>query len=677
MDENLARLNKIYPNGQFALIPKYNEEQWKDREYDSALDTKAAINKWKSKPLCYEEACKAVDEGYRIGWIVPKGYVVIDVDNGDDDRSQEYLERLLRKWEVKYSYNYTSRGIHILFKDPSESIKSDSHTKCPINIMIDTRANNTGYIILPCNDPHREWGKWNDYVEDIPYFMYPCIKDTTPSFIGMVNGDGRNEALFKWRTKLEQSQKLSAEQVEKCIRIINENMFDEPMPNNELFKTVLRSRDKVDKKLLAETKENVYNKLADEIIGQYDIISRGDYFYKFNGVYYKSMDPIELEKMIHFEYNKNITKAGRAEVMEFIKVKTQVSPDEFDKDWHKIACKNGILNLVTGEVEIANKTEINTIYIPWEYNPDPVYSPRIDEFMKQITGGDIIKMEFLYQIAGYCLLKKNLFQKFFIFQGEGGTGKSTYQELIHMLVGGDENCSHIALANFDKDYYLAGLVSKLVNLDDDVVDGKMLENTGRFKSAVAGNEIEARQIYREPIQFKPFATLMFNCNRLPRIMDKTSGLYRRMILVELNQKILKPDPLFINKVNDTDMEYFLFKAVEGIKVAIEEGHFRINYSEEKLINIFKRRQSAINEWLYENDICLKDLHNVACNPLYKQFSAWCEDNGYKKVCSNFSFKEDICALYDVETQFKTVDDRPTPIVIFYKRGEFDPDYKPF
>ena len=378
MDENLARLNKIYPNGQFALIPKYNEEQWKDREYDSALDTKAAINKWKSKPLCYEEACKAVDEGYRIGWIVPKGYVVVDVDNGDDDRSQEYLERLLRKWEVKYSYNYTSRGIHILFKDPSESIKSDSHTKCPINIMIDTRANNTGYIILPCNDPHREWGKWNDYVEDIPYFMYPCIKDTTPSFIGMVNGDGRNEALFKWRTKLEQTQKLSAEQVEKCIRIINENMFDEPMPNNELFKTVLRSRDKVDKKLLAETKENAYNKLADEIIGQYDIISRGDYFYKFNGVYYKAMDPIELEKMIHFEYNKNITKAGRAEVMEFIKVKTQVSPDEFDKDWHKIACKNGILNLVTGEVEIANKTEINTIYIPWEYNPDPVYSPRID-----------------------------------------------------------------------------------------------------------------------------------------------------------------------------------------------------------------------------------------------------------------------------------------------------------
>ena len=46
MDENFARLNKIYPNGQYALIPKFNEEQWKDREYDSSLDTKASINKY-------------------------------------------------------------------------------------------------------------------------------------------------------------------------------------------------------------------------------------------------------------------------------------------------------------------------------------------------------------------------------------------------------------------------------------------------------------------------------------------------------------------------------------------------------------------------------------------------------------------------------------------------------
>ena len=272
MDKNLERLNRIYPNGKYVLISPYNPETFKDREYDSSFDTKAAINRWKTNPLTYDEAQAAIEKGNRIGWVIPKGMVIVDVDNKDDNRSQEYLEKLLEKFEVKYSYNYTSKGIHLLFKDPTHSIKSDSRHKCGLNIVVDTRANETGYIVLPSNDPHRAWGEWNDFVEDIPYFLKPLLKDQTPSFIGMKDGDGRNDALFKWRTRLEQSGKLKKEEIEKSIRIINENLFDEPMSNQELFKTVLKEKDKAQNEDKVE-KENVYNKIADEIVGKFDIIS--------------------------------------------------------------------------------------------------------------------------------------------------------------------------------------------------------------------------------------------------------------------------------------------------------------------------------------------------------------------------------------------------------------------
>lgn len=676
MDQNLARLNRIYPNCGYVRIPAYNPEQWKDREYDSSFDNKAAINKWKTSPLNYEEAQECVEKGERVGWIVPKGYVIVDIDNKDDDRAQEYLERLLRKFEVKYSYNYTSKGIHILLQDPTCNLKSDSRTKCGLNIVVDTRANNTGYIVLPCNDPHREWGEWNDFVEDIPYFLLPLLKDTTPSFIGMTEGDGRNNALFKWRSQLERSQKLKPDQIEKCIRIINENLFDTPMPNNELFKTVLKQRDDKKEKASAAEKDNYFNKLADEIIGKYDIVAYYDNFYKFNGTYYKPINDVELERIIHFEVNKNITKSGRREILEFLKIKTQISIEDFDKDWHKIACKNGVLNLVTGEVETPNKSDINTVYIPYCYNNDPAYSPRIDEFMKQLTGGDPLKMQFLYQIAGYCLLKKNLFEKFVICKGEGGTGKSTYMNLLHKMVGGDVNCSHIGLADFDKDYYLASTVGKLVNIDDDVVDGKILENTGRFKSIISGNVISVRQIYREVMDFIPYITCIFSCNKLPRIMDKTSGLYRRMVLIELNHKVSKPDPLFMNKVTEQDMEYFLFKAVEGIKLAIEEGRFRVTQSENQLLQIFKRRQSPLNEWLYEMELTTGDLHHKKCLTLYAQFTEWCSSNGYNKVMSNFTFKEDVCALYDMELRL-IKNENGVPMQVFHKHGDFDSTYRPF
>lgn len=676
MDKMLERLNRIYPNCGYAAIPAYRPELFENKKYDSHLDTKAATNRWNSKPLSYEDAQNWVDQGGRVGWIIPKGYVVVDIDNNDDPRSQEYLEKLLEKFEVKYSYNYTSRGMHLLFRDPSEQIKSDSVIKCGLNITIDTRANKTGYIVLPCNDPHRAWGEWNDFVEDIPYFLIPLCKDTTPTFIGMVDGDGRNNALFKWRTRLEQCNKLTENQIEKCIRIINENILDTPIPNNELFKTVLRQKDKEGDKSKAEN-ENVYNRMADEIIAKYDIVSYFSNFYKFNGVYYKPISDVELERIIHFEVSKNINKTGRNEIIDFIKIKTQVSIEDFDKDWYKIACKNGIINLVTGELETPNKTDVNTIYIPFEYNLDPPYSPRIDQFMKEVTGGDPLKMMFLYQISGYCLLKKNLFEKFFICKGEGGTGKSTYMNLIQMMVGGDVNCSHIGLADFDKDYYLASTIGKLVNIDDDVVDGKILENTGRFKSIISGNIISVRQIYKEVMDVVPYITCIFSCNKLPKIMDKTSGLYRRMVLIELNNKVLKPDPLFMNKITDEDMQYFLFKSVEAIKMAIEEGRFRITQSETELFDLFRRRQSPLNEWLYEYDMRIKDLYNKRCSTLYRQFIEWCDENGYGKKMTAFTFKEDLCALYDMEISFYRGDEDKAPSQVFYKRGTFDEEYKPF
>ena len=674
MDEMLARLNRIYPNGKYVLIPKYNPEQWVDREYDSAYDNKAAMNKWKSKPLTYSEAQAAVENGMRVGWVIPKGMVVVDIDNKDDDRSQTYIERILKKFEVEYSYNYTSKGIHCLFRDPTETIKSDSRMKCGLNIMVDTRANETGYIVLPCNDPHREWGEWRDYVEEIPYFLKPACKDATESFIGMAEGDGRNNALFKWRTRLETCNKFTPAEVEKCIRIINENLFETPMANNELFKTVLRQKDKEIKKT---DKENVYERYATELTERYDIVSYYDVFYKFNGIYYKKMEDIELEQLIHTELNKNISKSGRTEILEFLKIKTQVPMSEFDKDWYKIAVKNGVLNLVTGELQTPSKSDVNTIFIPYDYSENPPYSPRINQFMIDVTNGDPIKMEFLYQIAGYCLLKKNLFEKFFIFQGEGGTGKSTYLNLLHKLVGGDANCSHVSLSDFDKDYYLVSTLSKLLNIDDDVVDAKVLEGTGRFKSLVSGNIISARQIYREVISFVPYVTCVFSCNRLPRIMGKTSGMYRRLILVELNHKVENPDPLFMNKVTETDMEYFLYKAVKAIQIAIEEGHFRINQSEQMLLNKFKRRQSPLSEWLYELDMRRKDLVGKKCQTLFSEFRAWCENNGYTKLMTMFSFKEDLCALYDIEIDMGIDENGKLKGQTFSKHGEYDGEFKPF
>ena len=43
----------------------------------------------------------------------------------------------------------------------------------------------------------------------------------------------------------------------------------------------------------------------------------------------------------------------------------------------------------------------------------------------------------------------------------------------------------------------------------------------------------------------------------------------------------------------------------------------------------------------------------------------------------FSFKEEICALYNMTIEFKIPQGGVTPKAVFYRHGEFDPEFKPF
>lgn len=659
---DLQTLNRLFPNGKYVKIARYDDSAWVGMEYNSKYDQKRPLTVWKDHPLSYEEAESLANDGWRIGWVVPEGYCCVDIDNEDSTESSSVVERILADNGVKCCYNRSSRGVHFIFEDPTFAIPSDAVTKCALGITVDHRANGKGYIILPVNDPHRSWGIW-ETPDPIPYYLKPIVpaKGQIETFIGMNQGDGRNTELFKWRTKLLTSNKLSDEEITESLRLINQYEFIVPLSDDEMKRSVLKARatdslareSSGRKTANALEKDNIFNAVAEKIVQAYDLMCIGyKQFYRFEGSYYKPLREIDVERMIHYEISQNISSSGRKEIMQFLGLKTLVEPAQLNNKWQKIAVGNGVLDIATGEVSSPIREECNTIGIEWNYNPDPTYSPKIDEFMNHLSAnkdGSVNndKKNFLYQVAGYCLLKKNYFSKFFIFQGGGGTGKSTFQDVIVKMVG-EVNRSRVSIDKMDNDYYLATTLNKLVNIDDDAVDGKALENSGRFKSLTSGNEITVRQIFQEPVTFTPFATCMFSCNKLPRILDRTSGLYRRLIIVELNNKVENPNPTFVQDLTTADMEYFLYNAVKWIGIALRENRFRISQSESELLRKFKCRQSSLNEWLFEDNMALRDIYKKPVQSLYAIYVEWAQRNGYQKLPSILTFKEDIETLYDVK-----------------------------
>lgn len=672
---------EIFPKATFVKIAPFNEEELVNEVVRKA--NKQPLNSLKD-PLNIAQAKNWVSHGGRLGWIVPKGYIVIDIDNKDHIRSSEVVEKLLNNHSVKYYSNYSKQGTHFIFKNLHDTMQKKSQFQGYINhigIQCDGRGENKGYIILPINDEAigRRWGKWADHKpgpdydnpdvtfapsvevryepDDLPFWLRPIRprKDDDVSFIDMPEGTG-NEALFKLRGAHTIPNLVTAEESVECLRIINLEIWDDPMPENIFDATVARPLEKTYGNMKSQTGTGTGDKekkswlpTAQKLIAEQNLIAVGDYVYKWNKGIYEKLTSYELHELIHNYGDLEATRSQRQEVIEFITVEKQVNPMVLDQEYTCIPVQNGYLDLFNLELIEPTKNQFNTVKVDIPFNPECQYSERIDDFMKFISKGDKDLMDQLYEIAGYSLLRRNNFHKFFVIVGPGGSGKSTYGNLLRRMFPA-KLVSKVALSQFDQDYHLSTLIGSMLNIDDDASNEKLLKDAGRFKSITAGQPVLVRPIYSEPLELICMATIIILANAMPKIQDDSEGLYRRLMLIELTNKIKVPDRDFDSKITDLDMEYFLYKAAEAIHRVLRRGRFTLEETEEALKQKFKVQQSSINKWCQLEFITVDRLLNKGMKSIYRDYKEWCLMCGYNSF--NYgNFTESIVKQYKLVTTY--------------------------
>ena len=669
------RFCELFPKAKFVKIAPFNQNEITDEALRK--QNKAPIDgRGLKSPLNIGEAKNWAIDGGRLGWIVPKGYIVIDIDNKDHPKSAAVLEKILYIKGIKFWSNESKQGTHFIFKNTEEVMKDRGEfagTLTPLGIRADGRSDGKGYIILPVNDEtHRHWKDWTpDDIDELPFFLRPLrpAKPDDPIFIDMPEGGG-SDALVKIRGIACATNMITKDQSVECLRIINEIIWTNPMPEKMFMATVAREMT-YDNVANADgtgpNKENEWRLLAQRLIKQYNLIALGDIIHIYENGQYRPFSAHELQTFILEKGCMDANAHQRKETIDFITALAQKDYSEVNKDYAIIAVKNGMLDLNSGVVTPHSPENYNTIYLDWEYRDDVEYSALIDDFMKQISDGNPQKMQFLYEVAGYCLLKKSIFEKFFIFKGTGGTGKSTFCNLIMRMVG-KKYVSTVKLNQFDQDYYLATMIDKLVNIDFDASDKKTLEDSGRFKSITCSEPVSVRQIYAAVVEMVSCATIIINANHMPKIADKSDGLYRRMILVEIDKKIKNPDPKFLERVTDSDMEYFFYKAVQGIHLALQRGRFTIMESEASLKLKFQVGQSNLKKWLQAYQYEIKDIVNKNTTELFQDYKTFCLENN-----CNSSTKQNFVDELLVETDLLLDFDKGERE---YYVGRYDNDPRP-
>lgn len=576
--------------------------------------------------------------------------ILIDVD---DMEQASRLYRLIEAKECRCRVYQSTRGLHFLFTNQNGLVsKCYTHTNlaCGINADIKVGLKNS-YEVLKFGGKEREiiYDKLEDEdYEEVPFYLLP-VKDKT-EFSKMIEGDGRNQALFNYILALNR-EGYSKEQSREILTLINSYVLKKSMSESEL-EVIMRDDafpDEEDDETFFEKGKFLFDKFSKYLMNKANIVNLyGELYIYQEGVYVNGNTFIEREMITHIA---RLTNSQRTEVLKYLKL---IAPTIVASSEYYIAFNNGIYDLAGDLLFNFSEAFIITNKIPWDYNPE-AYSEIADKTLNKLACQDPSIRAVLEECIGYCFFRRNELRKSFMLLGEKKNGKSTFLEMLKNVIGRD-NCSALDLKEIGDRFRTAQIFGKLVNIGDDI-DSQYIENVGTFKKVVSGNGITIENKGQDPIEIEPYCKFIFSANDIPRMKDRSGAVLDRLIFIPFNAVFSKDDPDFdpyiIDKLRTKEVAEYLIKiGIAGLKRVLERREFTIPDQSKIELQEFNERNNPI--LLFIQELTEDDVVGKVANDVYLQYSEWCINNGFQAI-SNLEFSKVIRKEFDVETQPRKID----------------------
>ena len=308
---------------------------------------------------------------------------------------------------------------------------------------------------------------------------------------------------------------------------------------------------------------------------------------------------------------------------------------KLDADMDLLGCRNGAVDLRTGDLLEPDREHMISYTTGVDYNPN-AKCPVFEQTVLDAFFGDAEMAKFFQRVIGYISLGHPKESIILIPYGSGNNGKSTIFKSIALALGDYAKTANADTFLGDGRANGGGAREDILRLrgsrfvySTEPEEGKELKE-GLIKAMTGGEALPARGLYsRHTIEVQPTWTVVMPTNHKPIIKGDDYGIWRRLMLVPFTRNYDK-DPSIKKDVNRSAK---LLRELPGILRWIVQG--ALDYKKSGL-NPPRGVMAAKEEYKQENDlladwICdccdLEEGYRESNKNLWQSWQAWALENG--------------------------------------------------
>jgi putative DNA primase/helicase len=312
-----------------------------------------------------------------------------------------------------------------------------------------------------------------------------------------------------------------------------------------------------------------------------------------------------------------------------------IVPEQLDAYPYFLNCRNGIVDLRTGELRGHDPALLLTKITGGSYVRGTA-GPEFAKFFERIQPSEEMRV-FIRRLLGLSLEGKVTAHILPIFYGDGANGKSTLTDAVMNALGdyadaGDPDL--LRARTFDA--HPTGVADlhgrRLVLIHESDAGHRLAEGT--VKRLTGGDRLKARRMREDFWSFEPSHTFVMLTNHKPIVGGTDEGIWRRLRLVPFETVIPAAE-------RDENLGARLAEESDAILTWLISGYldwYRNGLGEPAAVTeatqAYRAESDPLGRFLEERCLRMPSMH-VGSSELFRNFEKWCtaerEDPGTPKA----------------------------------------------